>query len=579
VKRLGLLEYAWSIFFEKDWLKTKLLLSNKHKFSQFFCDKEGFVCVFPEPTLTESDENETIAMMGYQFPTDTMGRVQFATLFRAAVFHLDAHVLSSDFEDYESWRKGKDNRLTKFVSSIVEDAKATAYISTKHPDKLHDLAFANALALKRLRQINRFINPTTRIMAGLLIKTHTGLMLIKSENEQKTIAQLAGLLDQFKEKALASFSDEKIALKDEKLKVADAIYSAIENIGTITETPFLPHTEELGTCSIFSPSYLVNTDVSLEPEFAKCLEFLSKGTMSPRDATQTSGKIAEAEAIQIFDSWKHQKEKDQKIITRYETLLPLTRFKSVEIPEYDYTEFLRVKARTKSETHRLMESLLVARDAVDEDPRKNYGVLDLQDMIQVVASKSPRMDVFMLDENISKSYSWVILLDASRSMKYIKDFALEIAAILAEIANELLLDPTSWGMYAYNDRLLVIKDLRERYNVRVKSRIGGIKFEGFTYMPDALTIAGQILKERAENLRLIAIISDGWPYGYSEVNAALSEILNTLTGGNISVIGIGARTRRMEFFFKSNCTAYTLRDLSKKFSNLYFEVSNIASGT
>jgi hypothetical protein len=449
----------------------------------------------------------------------------------------------------------------------------------RHHDKLFDLAFANTLALKRLRRIENIINPATKIMAGLLIWTHTGLTTLNSKDEQKTLLYLTGLLGKLKEKALLKISDENVNLKSEKLKVADEIYRTIEDVGAITETPFFPHTEELGACSIFLPSYLVDFDVTLEKDFKSCLEFLGGNLPSSGDKEPALGKVAETEAMQVFDSWKNQKEKDKKIISKYENLLSSTRFKSVEIPEQDYTEFLRIKAGSKSEAHRLIESLLVARDAVDEDPRKTYGVLDLQDVIQVIASKSPRMDVFMLDENISKSYSWTILLDASKSMECIRDFALEILIILAEAANELLIDPTSWGLYAFNDRFFVIKDLKERYNERVKSRIGGIKFEGFTYMPDALLLAGQIMKARSENLRLITVISDGWPYGYQNIEEALLETLNTLAGGNIFIIGIGAKSSRMESFFKDHCTIYTLRDFTKKFSSQYLGISQIAAET
>ncbi|MCK4434077.1 hypothetical protein KAU92_01205, partial [Candidatus Bathyarchaeota archaeon] len=141
------------------------------------------------------------------------------------------------------------------------------------------------------------------------------------------------------------------------------------------------------------------------------------------------------------------------------------------------------------------------------------------------------------------------------------------------------LDPTSWGLYAFNDRFLVIKDLKERYNVRVRSRIGGIKFEGLTYMPDALEIAGQIIRRRNENLRLITVISDGWPFGYSNIDRALSKTLDTLERRNITVLGISAKSRRMKFFFKNYCVVYTLRDLKKKFSNLYMTASRIAVET
>jgi hypothetical protein len=205
--------------------------------------------------------------------------------------------------------------------------------------------------------------------------------------------------------------------------------------------------------------------------------------------------------------------------------------------------------------------------------------LDLQEIIQVIASKSPRMDVFMLDENLSKSYSWVILLDASKSMKYLKDFALEILMILGDSANELLLDPTSWGLYAFSDRFFVIKDPKERYNVGVKSRVGGIRFDGSTFLSDALTVGGQIMRTRAENMKLITVISDGYSSEYSKVDTALSETINTLERRSISLIGIGAKSRRMASIFKSSFSAYTLRDLTKKFSNLYLSASRIASET
>jgi hypothetical protein len=98
-------------------------------------------------------------------------------------------------------------------------------------------------------------------------------------------------------------------------------------------------------------------------------------------------------------------------------------------------------------------------------------------------------------------------------------------------------------------------------------------------MPDALTVTGQLLKPRTENMRMITIISDGWLNGYPDMSTALVETLNKLGGRNISLIGIGAKTRRMEFFFKTNCSVYTQRDLTKKFSSLYFGASQIAVDT
>ncbi len=565
------------MLFEKDELKIKLSVSPKFRFPQFFRDEVGFVIVLPEPIVREVEgEEKTVSLMGYCFPGDSEGKRQLACLFRAAVFHLSAHAVSASFEDYEEWRRHKDSRLARFAISVVEDVVANAYVSARYPDKLVDLAFANALALKRLLPLDNLVNPATKVMAGLLVRVNTGFVKVESRSEQKLINRLAKLLDGFKEKVLLSFKDGNVDLNDEKVKVAEEIYSAVEDVGPVTEVPFLPHTEELGKCSVFYRSYFVDSNAILEDDFRECLEFLGGAVPFSEGGEETWRKVGGVESVQVFNSWEHEKGRNEKIVARYEDLLGSTRFEGVEIPQLDYAEFLRTKARCKSEAHRLLESLLVARDAIDEDPRKMYGVLDLAEVVQVVASKSPRMDVFMLDENISKSYAWMVLLDASRSMRCIKDFALELFVMAGEAANQLLLDPTSWAMYAFNDRFLVVKDVKERYNQRVRSRIGGIEFEGFTFMPDALKVVGQIIRERNENLRLIAIISDGWPFGYSDVEDALSEVLSTLQRRNITVIGIGAKSRRMGFFFKNHCTVYTLRDLKKKFSHLYMTASRIA---
>lgn len=575
---MGFLEYAWSLFFDKDWMKNKVLTSPKFTFPQFSRTEEYTLCAFPEPKIIEG-EKEILSIMGYQFPADFLGQRQLASLFRASVFFLSSLSLNARFEDYLEWAYGKDKRLVNFISSLIEGVKALTYLSLNYPDKLLDLAFANTLALRRLRSLDRYANSATKIMAGLLVKTYTGINPVNSEYECKAINDLASCLQQFKERVAESFLDESINIRDEKLKLADELYRVIDNSGVITETPFFPHFPELGRCTVFHQTLLVDFDATSDENFKKCLGFLGENTESFQGFNQTWHKIAENEALQVVDNWKRQREKDEKIILKYQNALLMTRFKGIGIPEHDYTEFLRIKARCKSEAHRLIESLLVARDALDEDPRKLYGVLDLQEVIQVIASKSPRIDVFMLDENISKSYSWIILLDASESMKGVSDFAMEVFLILAEVANELLLDPTSWALYAFNDNFFIVKDMKERYNMRVKSRIGGIKFGGLSYIPDALNMACEVMKARSDKLRLITVISDGWPYGYPNIAMALTETVNTIQSREMTILGIGTKSTRTSIYFKSNCSAFTLRDLTKHFSSIFIEASNIAAET
>ncbi|MFQ6073587.1 MAG: hypothetical protein ACE5KC_00060 [Candidatus Bathyarchaeia archaeon] len=573
---LGYLEYAWSIFPKKDQFETKLLIDPKLRQPTLSRDEVGFVIVLPEPVVHEDEE--AISFLGYQFKVNQKGKLQVARLFRACVFHLGAHVAASNFEVYSKWEKQKDSRLAKFVESLVEDVKANAYILARHPNKLIDMAFANSLAFKRSKSLGKIWNPATRVMAATLLQANLGVAKGEiREEEQKTVSYVTKSLSQFKDKALESFAGEKVDLDNVGLEVVDDIYHALERYGPVLEAPSLPHTEQVGHCTLFPP-YQVQPDDGAGDIFNKCLTVL--GGETPRDESQQTmlQRALEAEASQVFDSWSREKDKEEKILGRYEELVLLTKFRSIGFPREDYTEYLRAKAKTKSSTRRLIDSLMVAFDALDEDPRKMYGVLDIQEVIQAIASETPKVDVFMRDENISKSYAWVILLDASRSMSPVSDDVRNFGICLAETAKELLVDPTSWGFYAFNNRFLILKDQTERYGPKTRARIGGLKFEGLTYMPDALRIAGELLKNRAENLRVITVLSDGWPYGYSEITAALADTLNSLEKADIVIIGVGVKSDRMKNFFRVNCNIRCMRDLSKTFSNLFLDVCRGAVG-
>ncbi len=573
---MGFLEYAWSIFFEKDQIRTKLSVSPRVRFTQFSKDESGFQAIFPEPKNEDDDDGRrSLSLMGYNFPENSLGRIQLISLFRAAVLHASSHAAISVPQEFCEWTHHKNPFLAAFIRTLIEDLKINAFAIRYHPEAISDSAFANALAQKRMRKIAGLLNPATKIMTALLMETNVMSSRPNLGDRQNSFDSLAEATTRFRSRISTIETRDWPSLAKDEIALADKLYTVIEDAGPVTEAVFLPHTEEIGPCSVFLSSYEVTSNVTLSQDYEECLEFLCDASVLSTDMSR-SDKIREVEAAQVIDSWQREKDKERKLVSKYENLLLPTQFRSIEIPEKDYTEYLRINARSKSESHRLLDSLLVARDALDEDPRKNFGVLDLQEIIQVLASKSPRMDVFMLDENLSKSYSWILLMDVSRSMRVNKDFALQLLLVLANVANEVMLDPHAWAIYAFSDRFFIIKDLKERYNANVQSRIGGLNFDGFTFMPDALKVAGRIIKSRAENMRLISVISDGWPYGYSDMTPALSETIATLQNGGISLIGIGAKSTGMESLFRANCAAYTLRDLTKGFSGLYFEASRAA---
>ena len=237
---------------------------------------------------------------------------------------------------------------------------------------------------------------------------------------------------------------------------------------------------------------------------------------------------------------------------------------------------MRARVLLQGGSRRLLDSLRVAQDALDEDPGQEMGQLDMTAVIQALSSKKPATDVFMKDEYLSKSFAWSILFDVSSSMQVKGEKARALAICVAEATKELLMDPGSWTFFAFSDKFYVLKDNTEAYTRKVRSRIGGLKFGGLTYMPDAITLAGKILSQRFDEQRVLVIISDGWPYGYSNIYNELTDSIDHLLKKGIIVIGVGIETDRMGVFFKLNAEVYTQQDLIKRFSNIFINASTAA---
>jgi hypothetical protein len=175
-------------------------------------------------------------------------------------------------------------------------------------------------------------------------------------------------------------------------------------------------------------------------------------------------KEVDVEAAQAFDTWTQQRDRENRILLKLKEYIEQTKFKSIGFPEEDYTQYLRARRLVSGGSRRLLDSLRVAQDALDEDPGKEMGQLDLTAVIQVLASRKPATDVFMQDEFLSRSFAWGILFDVSASVKVNGELGRALAICVAEAAKELLMDSASWGFYAFSDRFYVLKDPSEAYS-------------------------------------------------------------------------------------------------------------------
>ena len=384
----------------------------------------------------------------------------------------------------------------------------------------------------------------------------------------KIAAEMSALKETFM-MIIAGDTVDVNALFDEKVKI---IVNTLDPFGPFLEAPSLRHTESLGRCSIYTN--IEGPADDFEGLFVQSLMSLGAEVPTVDNIDQLWRAETEAEALQAFNSDLYQRMRNEKIISKIQPYLSFTRFKKASFPEEDYTQYLRARNLVQGTSRRLLDILRSAFNYLDEDPRQEMGQLDLAAVIQSLAANKPATDVFNLDEYLKPSFAWSIILDVSRSMQVKGEFGRALAISVGEAARELMTDPTSWTFFGFSDQLFILKDSTEAFSKRVRSRIGGLKFDGLTYIPDGITIAGKMLAKRFEEQRVLVVISDGWPYGYPNMPISLKSTVDELTKKNVIVIGIGVETDRMSNFFHFHASVHLPKDIYKRFGNVYAEASS-----
>ncbi|MCW4047041.1 MAG: VWA domain-containing protein [Candidatus Bathyarchaeota archaeon] len=566
---MGFLDYAWNISVQKDNTKVKILQDSALDQPTLEQDSYGFTVKLPAIRFREDGK---ISYLRETFPLNTTGRIKVGRLFRAAVLHLTTHTLVPLPEEKIA-PKASDSFTEAFAKSLVRDVYVNACLQSLCPERFVDIAYANALAFHKLKRAERIFAPSTRVMSAILSKVNVGMVKGSlTRKEEQTVNALFNDLLQLKQPFSASLAGEQINVEevfDEKVK---NILRLLEPFGPFLEAPSLSYTEQLGRCSIFTETEKLN-DAEVEHAFKTSIEALG-GSVPPEAGMESCWrKEQDAEALQAFDSEQHDKERREKILAKITPYVSATRFKSVSFPEEDYSQYLRARRLVQGASRRLLDILRSAFNYLDENPRQEMGQLDLPAVIQSIASNKPATDVFTLEEYLKPSFAWSIIFDVSRSMGVKGEYGRALAIAVAEAAKELMTDSSSWTFFAFSNHFYILKDSNESYSKRVRARIGGLRFDGLTYIPDAIQVAGKMLAKRFEEQRCLIVISDGWPHGYPKIPAVLKESVDALLRKGVIVIGIGVETERMGDFFRLHSSIYTQKDLINRFGGLYVDAS------
>lgn len=565
--------------------EVKVFLRDRITFPILDKDEEGEILCFAKPKRLSKGG---LGFLVWTFNSaDSVHKALLWRLFKASIHHLSAHAVVSNFEAYANWAKDKDLNLATFAVTQVEDSVVNAYLRCYYPTHLVDYASANALSYISMKPLSTIRNDSLRTMTAILSVFSTGLSKGMLDNEaREDVGKAVSVLKETENSVHKELQEKtkmpkeenplnhRNLLFDQRAKTAEQIYNLLEGYGETSDVPSLPYTESHGRNMVFN-KISIPPEAEIEPVLKKALEMLDPSGSQPIDlVSELRGDSIQSEVAQIFSSWEAQEGQRQKIIEHYRMIGKGTHFKSFGFPEEDYTEYIRRRNILGSTVRRILEKLRLFRNIEGEDYRHEFGSLDLQEAVQVIASRSPRTDVFVREELQTQDEMWTILIDASYSLSFFTGEVLDVALCLAEVARKLMVNQNMWSMFAFNNGFYVIKDFSEPYANHIRARIGGLKHQGMTYLPDGLLLAAESLRRRMGDMKALVVVSDFFPSGYGEVDTALAESVKKIERSGIGVIGIGINSSAVKKYFRTNCVVENPYDLMKKFVKAFFEFSS-----
>jgi len=562
---LSFFDFAWSTanqITKKTNDKLKIILHDDLRYPYLGNDDKGFVLHLIKPKRLNGKHMASFQGLKFNLQDPTHKKIIWQQ-FKASVYHLSLHSLLSNFSLYSKWAKGKNLNLATFVISLVEDGIINKHLMRSFQWMTTDIAYANAVSFLRMKNMKALSNNISRVMISALTKFHLGKVKGDLTDEMAIdVEAIASILRKIGESPTV----------DDRIDAATKIYGALTVYGEPFEVPSLLYAESHGTNDLFYDWYIPREE-EIQSVLLKILPLLNPEIKSKEQQEASLQGLKENEALQALTSWQEYENSKLKILNGYIEIGKDTRFEDFSFPTEDYAEYYRRRELLGSPIRRVLHRLRLLKNVSGEDFRQESGYVDLQEAIQVIASKSQRTDIFSREELQTREDTWSILIDASHSLNMFKGEVRGIALCLAEVAKLLILDQNSWGMYAFNNKFYIVKDFSERYNAHVRARIGGLIHGGFTYLPDAILLAAQALTKRVEEARVLVIVSDFFPAGYEDAEEKLKENIRKVERMGVGILGIGVNSRAVKKYIRTSCVVDSPFDLMKKFTKAFVEHS------
>lgn len=460
--------------------------------------------------------NQKYLFEGMIFDDSADGRRNLWCLFLATIYHLAAHACVSKYHRYDSWKKFKTEDICLRIIDYVEDMYVEKYIV--HTD---------SEIWENMKNIELKLMQLMRINSRKSWDVHD-LKLFDASNEEITAKMNMSAMDN----------------SDNAVLFANWLY---KNRGLLPQK-ILPYCER--------------------HDIKQTLQSYKKSpNFEPYGLFQEN-------IVNLDELWLTDVQLKSKMLRKYQKNLKDLNFDTIIIPQGNFHNFLQIKEKVSPLLRRISQQIRMMANLSDEPRIDQMGNLDMQMVIQSIASESQSIDVFERNEIRRVEEAWAILIDNSASMGLKFDQIKEFTICIAESADDLAGKSDAWALFSFDNNFQILKDFDEQYTHEVQARIGSLDNRGLSLLPDAIELTRRILLTDAREKKHIFLITDGYPSGYDKITQHLAKITKKLDASGISLIAIGVSKSTSKRFRNNIRASSNLGQLVAKFITAYKTVSS-----
>ncbi|MGI0029835.1 MAG: hypothetical protein ACREAQ_09010 [Nitrososphaera sp.] len=509
----------------------------------------------------------------FVFEDSEFGQVAAVKTMLASVTMLSAKsIYRWIYRDFiKEWLSKKTDQLrARYVMSIILDAFARRRVRQIQGEAFYDDAIRTADALSLLLQprvsidysvmaqtaLTSFVLDVPVYLPASILKVVQGFV----SNLDAFAASANKINGTIERQVLTDISAAKITKKQlkwgELSSLGNSLYATILKVPGKWHNMYLPYSHllsgrDVASASVFESGLLTAEDFD-------------------RIRPAVKGLHVRDEALwqETFFEFVREKKFREKIMQKLRQATRQLNFSDVMFPVCDYVSFSRVHSELSADIRRMSDRVRMVKNAFDENTFQEVGNVDLQLAIQAIASESKRSDIFTRDEEQLKEESWTILIDSSKSLSGSSNDLRAVSICLAETAHQIL-GTQPWSMFAFSDELFCIKDFAEKYDNLIKARIGGLRTDGLSYIPDALRACCNLVKQNSRDRNFLILVSDGVPSGYSNIEDEFGISVKELKSFGIGLIAIGMGSDAIKKTVRNARVIDKPSDITKQFMQIY----------